>query len=652
MRNYSIAFALACTLAPVSAQQLLKPPLKNWAAPLYWAPAPGELDERQRGLQRDSPIAQAAGIFTAPGPMTFIAVTPCRVMDTRASQPFTGAFGPPSLAAYVTRQLPVPGSSCNIPATAGAYSLNVTVVPTGALSFLTVWPAGQPYPTVSTLNDPVSGGVIANAAIVVAGTSGAIQMVAGNPTDVIIDINGYYATPTDSNHNTAIGSGALANSTTGTFNTASGDGALGNNTTGGDNTATGAGALGSNTGGSGNTATGVDALYSNTTGGGNTATGIFALVNNTNGNNNTASGYQALQSNTSGGSNTASGYQSLQSNTTGADNTASGIYALQSNTTGGQNTASGRAALLSNTTGSDNTAIGIFALQNNTTGSQNAATGRGALNSNTTGSGNTASGYQALQNNTTGFDNAATGFQALQSNTTGFYNVASGYQALQSNTTGTNNVAIGYLALSNITAGGSNIAIGPLAGANIVNGASANYNIDIGNPGVTFDALAIRIGEQGRQCCTYIAGIYNQGVGSTNLMVCVDSTGRLGTGNCSGTPSSRRFKEQITGMGDASSKLLQLRPVTFLYKPEYDDGSRALQYGLIAEEVAKLYPDMVGYDDDGQPSSVKYQSLAPMLLNEVQKQNAQIRSLENRLAALEALLSTQTPAPARPLSEP
>ena len=120
-------------------------------------------------------------------------------------------------------------------------------------------------------------------------------------------------------------------------------------------------------------------------------------------------------------------------------------------------------------------------------------------------------------------------------------------------------------------------------------------------------------------------------------------------------------------MGDSSSKLLQLRPVTFLYKPEYDDGSHALQYGLIAEEVAKLYPEMVGYDKDGQPRSVKYQSLAPMLLNEVQKQAEQIRSLqanganvqsqseriralEEQLAALQAQLSSLAAPGARPAS--
>src|SRR5579862_4651981 len=144
---------------------------------------------------------------------------------------------------------------------------------------------------------------------------------------------------------------------------------------------------------------------------------------------------------------------------------------------------------------------------------------------------------------------------------------------------------------------------------------------------------------------------------STNLLVCVDANGDLGTTGCTNTPSSRRFKEQIADMGDSSSKLLQLRPVTFFYKPEYDDGSHALQYGLIAEEVAKLYPEMVGYDKDGQPSSVKYQSLAPMLLNELQKQhreieeqretirlqNDRIAQQESRLAAVEAQLSDVVP---------
>jgi hypothetical protein len=359
--------------------------------------------------------------------------------------------------------------------------------------------------------------------------------------------------------------------------------------------------------------------------------------------NNTAIGAGTLAMNTTGNYNTASGYQALYSNIAGASNTASGAEALELNTTGNLNTANGANALENNTTGSSNTASGDLALEHNSTGSFNTATGSSALVNNTSGGGNTADGYLALENNTIAGSNTATGYEALQFNTTGGNNTSSGYQALQNNTTGNNNIAIGYSAASAVSGGNSN-------------------NIHIGSSGAAGDAGAIRIG--GTQTSTFIAGIYGESVtiGIPNYLVCIDASGKLATTSCSSTPSSRRFKEQIADMGDASSKLLQLRPVTFLYKPQYDDGSHALQYGLIAEEVAKLYPDMVGYDKDGQPSSVKYQSLAPMLLNEVQKQNAQLQfqleenrkleeqnrqqseenpSLEDRLAVLEALLAGQ-----------
>jgi len=139
-------------------------------------------------------IIDINGKFAAPGSggLQFYPVTPCRVADTRSTQPFTGAFGPPSLAAYTGRNFPIQSSMCGIPASAQAYALNMTVVPPGPLSFLSAWPAGQSYPGVSTLNSP-NGDVIANAAIVPAGTSGAITVLAGNPTDLIIDVVGYFA---------------------------------------------------------------------------------------------------------------------------------------------------------------------------------------------------------------------------------------------------------------------------------------------------------------------------------------------------------------------------------------------------------------------------------------------------------------------------
>jgi len=134
------------------------------------------------------------GKFAAPGTggLQFYALRPCRVADTRSSQPFTGSFGPPSLVAYVYRSFPIQSSPCGAPLNAQAYALNMTVVPQGPLGFLTTWPAGQPYPVVSTLNSP-NGNVIANAAIVPAGTDGEITVVTGNPTDLLIDIVGYFA---------------------------------------------------------------------------------------------------------------------------------------------------------------------------------------------------------------------------------------------------------------------------------------------------------------------------------------------------------------------------------------------------------------------------------------------------------------------------
>ena len=262
--------------------------------------------------------------------------------------------------------------------------------------------------------------------------------------------------------------------------------------------------------------------------------------------------------------------------------------------------------------------------------------------------------------NTTGTNNVAVGQNALQSNTTLSGNTAIGAGALSA-AVGTQNTALGTGAQGSNTNPFNSIAIGWQAGGSVSGG---NNNIHIGNSGVSGDSNVIKIGTAGTQTSAYIAGIWNNTPNATNLLVCVDANGDLGTTGCTNTPSSRRFKEQITDMGDSSSKLLQLRPVTFFYKPQYDDGSHALQYGLIAEEVAKVYPEMVAYDGDGQIQTVRYQMLAPMLLNEVQKQNAQFQSqqeenrkleeqnrkLEDRLAALEALLSSQTSTAARPAS--
>jgi hypothetical protein len=518
----------------------------------------------------------------------------------------------------------------------------------GHVDYVSLWPSGFPQPYVSTLDD-VQGLIVSNAAIVPAGTvNGGISVFNYGPatTDVIIDMNGFFAAPSDLNGNTAIGLSALTSNTTGT-----------------NNTAVGSSALAANSSGVHNTAVGADALAANTTGGANTAVGNQTLESNTSGGGNTAVGGLALTANTTGSGNTTIGQQSLLANTTGNNNTANGQFALQSNN-GNNNTATGQAAMQANTSGCCNVAAGQNALNANTTGSNNAAFGQAAMLDNTTGVGNTASGYQALQNNTTGNGNTAIGYQAMMTNNAGgsvavgqdamqlsinaCCDAAFGQNALQNNTFGQQDTAVGGLALSNNTTGNGNIALGFNAATN-VSGSNSN-NIHIGNTGASGDSGVIRIGTESTQTSAYIAGIWNNTPNATNLLVCVDANGDLGTTGCTNTPSSRRFKEQISDMGDSSGKLFQLRPVTFFYKPEYDDGSHSLQYGLIAEEVAKVYPNMVGYDKDGQPSSVKYQALTPMLLNEVQKQAVQNRTLEERVAALEAVISSLTSTVTRPAS--
>jgi hypothetical protein len=254
-------------------------------------------------------------------------------------------------------------------------------------------------------------------------------------------------------------------------------------------------------------------------------------------------------------------------------------------------------------------------------------------------SSNFSAGWGALPG-TTGINDTAVGYSALSADTTGLGNTASGSWALGDNTTGNSNTAVGGYALGFNTTGNNNIAIGYEAGFG--NLATASNNIDIGNQGTGGDSSAIRIGSEGAQTNTYIAGIY--GVTSFGIPVYINSNGQLGT-----VSSSRRYKEDIQDMADASSGLLRLRPVTFRYKKPSDDGSKPVQYGLIAEEVAEVYPDLVARSADGQIETVKYQLLDPMLLNELQKQHAtitaqqeQIRSLEERLAKVEAALSGPT----------
>jgi hypothetical protein len=278
-----------------------------------------------------------------------------------------------------------------------------------------------------------------------------------------------------------------------------------------------------------------------------------------------------------------------------------------------------------------NTALGIGALTANTD-SSNTAIGSGALQINTTGGLNTATGFWALQYNLTGGGNTATGYEALENNSTGGNNTAIGVQALWRNQVGMNNIAVGASAMLNSDGGSNNIAIGNFAGVNLFGG---NDNVEIASSGDFPDNGVIRIGTPGRQSAFFAAGV--RGVTTRNnnaIPVVIDSNGQLGT-----VSSSRRYKEDIQDMREASSGLMRLRPVTFRYQKPFADGSKPVQYGLIAEEVAEVYPDLVARSADGQVETVKYQVLDSMLLNEVQRLSKENRDLQQRLGRLEAAMA-------------
>ena len=281
-----------------------------------------------------------------------------------------------------------------------------------------------------------------------------------------------------------------------------------------------------------------------------------------------------------------------------------------------QTTAEGDGALFSLTTGLGNTALGFNALHSETEGSFNTATGRNALANHTTGNHNTATGGAALLSNTDGEGNTATGRAAMGNGTTGSQNTATGWQALFSNK-GDENTANGAFALYSNTTGGSNIALGNSAGFNLTTG---DFNIDIGNAGVAGEANTIRIGTSGDQTRTFIAGI--SGTAVAGAAVKVNANGQLGV-----APSSERFKAEIKPIDKASEAILALKPVSFRYKKEVDPKGTA-QFGLVAEQVAKVNPALVDRDGNGEIYTVRYEAVNAMLLNEFLKVHRKVEKLE------------------------
>jgi hypothetical protein len=421
----------------------------------------------------------------------------------------------------------------------------------------------------------------------------------------------------------------------------------------------------------------------------NTAEGRNALknVNVTTGTENTAIGFEALLNDISGDFNTATGSGALHENTTGQSNTANGRNALYFNN-GDFNTAVGRAALARNTTGRENTATGFEALNRNETGGGNTAMGAKALFNNIGpspdigGSDNTAIGYKALYSNTIGFGNTAVGSGALLHNSEtaflndqGFGNSAFGAGALSANDSGSFNTAIGdgalaagkghvgdtavgsgalshlQTAVADLLAPGDNIALGDGAGSNLTKG---SFNIYIGSLGGDSEEFStIRIGGV-QHFATFIAGISGQDATGGDP-VFITSAGKLGTVN---PPSSARFKEEIKPMDHASEVILALKPVTFRYKKEFDP-TRIPQFGLVAEEVEKVNPDLVKRDREGKVQTVRYEAVNAMLLNEflkehrkneeqeatIARQQKQIEALTAGLQRVSAQLELSKPAP-------
>ena len=279
----------------------------------------------------------------------------------------------------------------------------------------------------------------------------------------------------------------------------------------------------------------------------------------------------------------------------------------------GGNTAEGQDALFSLTTGTFNTAVGFLSGHAFTTGNLNTAVGAGALLL-THADENTATGAAALLNSSGGFGNTANGAFALFSDTAGDFNTAIGDDALFHNTIGGSNTAAGDGALSQNTTGSGNIALGVEAGTNVT---TANNVIAIGHPGANVD----------NSC--FIGHIRDAVVAPDAAPVLIDSAGKLGTTN----GSSCRFKKEIQPIDKSSEAILALNPVTFRYK---SDRANRPQFGLIAEEVADVNPDLVVRDKNGELVTVRYDAVNAMLLNEFLKEHRTVQELKKEIAALSA----------------
>ena len=391
-------------------------------------------------------------------------------------------------------------------------------------------------------------------------------------------------------------------------------------------TAEGCDALNFLTTGVGNTGVGWRSLFGAQAASFNTGVGAGTLVLNR-ADANTGVGTAALLLNGDGGRNTAVGAAAMAFNTGdstgfGSFNCAFGAFALYNNSDGFSDNAFGDSALFHNIHGLFNTAVGDLALEFND------ETGSGQANY------NTAVGAQALAGNIDGDSNNAVGVAALRYNTVGLFNEAMGVAALVSNDDGAANVAIGDSAMLGNIAGSFNTVIGDLAGSDITNGFDNIYIGATAGNGVGNESATIRIGDPNFVTVCYVAGI--SGSTATNgSPVFIDSAGKLGT-----VTSSARFKDKVKPMNNASDSIFALNPVTFRYKKEID-AHQTPQFGLVAEEVARVDPDLVVRDRDGNPYTVRYDAVNAMLLNEFLKEHRKVQEQDAKIAQIKSTATKQ-----------
>jgi polyhydroxyalkanoate synthesis regulator phasin len=584
-----LTLVIVCLGAVVLAQGPADVPLASWPAPPYWLPS-GAIPAAGTPAAEGPEVAAEQAVVRA---LPLVAIAPCRLLDTRAA-------GLPALSAGAAQEIAVVGR-CGIPAQAQGVSLRLVVGEGTGGGVLTVGAAGEAGGHGGRLVLDRGQGSSTTGVVGLDGSGRLVAVTEGGSLQLVVEVNGYYAGEPAVRSLNALAGDVLLRAGENIAITSEGSTVTIALAPGGSPGAQPPGEVGPPIPGSPPQGPRVvrvlpsppakarppeqamvpppSSMY---------VAGAIELPFTT------AVGAGVL---TLGGNRFLHNY---------------GPAADAGNTFVGQQAGNFTMGGLNSYEGKHNTAVGYQSLTSNTTGFYN-----------------TASGSWSLLSNTTGFYNTASGYGSLVSNTTGFYNTASGAFSLQSNTTGTLNTASGYGSLTNNTTGSYNIALGSNAGVNLTTG---NYNIDIGNQGVAAEGATIRIGDS-NQTRTFIAGIRGVTTGSQNaIAVLIDSNGQLGTAS-----SSRRFKKDIRDIGEASSRLLDLRPVSFRYIGQ----SEGVHFGLIAEEVAEVLPELVVHDASGQVETVAYHEMPAMLLNELQKQHATIQAQQAQIEAQREELAAQ-----------